>query len=215
MRRHILILVENLSVPFDRRVWQESLALVGAGYQVTVICPTGAKQDLELEAVIEGVRILRYPLRAATGGPLGYLREYTLALWHTLRLAIKVRRAGRVDIVHACNPPDLLFLIALAFAPRNALRLRSPRSGARILRLALPRRWAGPVWADRIPRTTHFRPATRYLDERELSRIAIGRGQVAAGRAPSFAAPRSDPLRPRDPTSPCGAANPICLPTWA
>jgi len=117
MRRHILILVENLSVPFDRRVWQESLALVGAGYQVTVICPTGAKQDRELEAVIEGVRILRYPLRAATGGPLGYLREYTLALWHTLRLAIKVRRSGRIDIVHACNPPDLLFLIALALRP--------------------------------------------------------------------------------------------------
>jgi glycosyltransferase involved in cell wall biosynthesis len=117
MQRHILILVENLSVPFDRRVWQESLALVGAGYRVTVICPTGAKQDRELEAVVEGVRILRYPLRAATRGPLGYLREYTLALWHTLRLAIKVRREGRIDVVHACNPPDLLFLIALVLRP--------------------------------------------------------------------------------------------------
>ena len=94
MKRHILILVENLSVPFDRRVWQESRALADAGFKVTVICPTGANQDREREAVIEGVRILRYPLRAATGGPLGYLREYTLALWHTLRLAIKVRRGG-------------------------------------------------------------------------------------------------------------------------
>ena len=80
MPRHILILVENLSVPFDRRVWQESRALVGAGFHVTVICPAGAKQDREPEAVIEGVRILRYPLRAASGGPPGYLREYTLAL---------------------------------------------------------------------------------------------------------------------------------------
>lgn len=113
MSRHILILVENLSVPFDRRVWQESRALVEAGYRVTVICPMGAKQDREPEAVIDGVRILRYPLRAATGGPAGYLREYSLALWHTLRLALRVRRAGPVDIVHACNPPDLLFLIAL------------------------------------------------------------------------------------------------------
>ncbi|MFF2549773.1 glycosyltransferase family 4 protein [Nocardia sp. NPDC058058] len=110
---HILILVENLSVPFDRRVWQESRALVDAGYRVTVICPMGAKQDREPEATIEGVRILRYPLRAATGGPAGYLREYSLALWHTLRLAWKVRREGPIDVVQACNPPDLLFLIAL------------------------------------------------------------------------------------------------------
>jgi len=117
MKCHILILVENLSVPFDRRVWQEARALTGAGLEVTVICPTGANQDTEREAVIEGVRILRYPLRPATGGPMGYVREYTLALWHTLRLAMKVRRAGRIDVVHACNPPDLLFLIALALRP--------------------------------------------------------------------------------------------------
>ncbi|MCW2589349.1 MAG: putative glycosyltransferase [Mycobacterium sp.] len=117
MKRHILMLVENLSVPFDRRVWQEALALTNGGFAVTVICPVGAKQDTEREVEIEGVRILRYPLRPATGGPIEYLREYTFALWHTLRLAIKVRRLGPIDIVHACNPPDLLFLIALVLRP--------------------------------------------------------------------------------------------------
>jgi glycosyltransferase involved in cell wall biosynthesis len=110
--RHILILVENESVPRDRRVWQESQALIGAGFKVTVICPLGADRDLERETVIEGVRILRFPLSEATGGPLGYLREYTLAVWHMLRLAIKVRREGRIDVLQACNPPDLLFVIA-------------------------------------------------------------------------------------------------------
>jgi glycosyltransferase involved in cell wall biosynthesis len=114
---HVLILVENLSVPADRRVWQESRALVDAGMKVTVICPTGEKHDREREVVIEGVRILRYPLRPATGGVFGYLREYALALWYTLRLAVKVRREGTIDIVHACNPPDLLFLIALVLRP--------------------------------------------------------------------------------------------------
>ena len=117
MKRHILMLVENLSVPFDRRVWQEALALTDGGFAVTVICPAGATQDAEREVEIEGVRILRYPLRPATGGPKEYLREYTLALWHTLRLAIKVRWAGPVDVVHACNPPDMLFLIALVLRP--------------------------------------------------------------------------------------------------
>jgi glycosyltransferase involved in cell wall biosynthesis len=118
--RHILILVENLSVPFDRRVWQESQALVGAGYAVTVICPMGAHTDREQDVFLEGVRILRYPLRAANGSPVDYLREYGTALWRTLRLAIRVRRAGPVHAVHACNPPDLLFLVALVLRPAGA-----------------------------------------------------------------------------------------------
>ena len=118
--RHVLILVENLSVPFDRRVWQESCALTDAGFAVTVICPTGANRDHLLEEVIDEVRILRYPLRPAEGGPAGYAREYGLALWHTFRLAVKVRRQGPIDAVHACNPPDLFFLIAWALRPFGA-----------------------------------------------------------------------------------------------
>ncbi|MEW2635056.1 glycosyltransferase family 4 protein [Streptomyces sp. NPDC048389] len=115
--RRVLILVENLSVPFDRRVWQECTTLRDAGWEVHVICPRGEKRDTEPEAEIDGVRIHRYPLRAATGGPAGYLREYGSALWHTARLA---RRVGPVDVVHACNPPDLLFLPALWLKRRGA-----------------------------------------------------------------------------------------------
>jgi glycosyltransferase involved in cell wall biosynthesis len=99
-------------VPFDRRVWQECTALHDAGWNVHVICPQGMKQDTEPEVVVDGVHIHRYPLRAAAGGPLGYLQEYATALWHTFRLA---RRVGPVDVVHACNPPDLLFLVAAMF----------------------------------------------------------------------------------------------------
>ena len=104
-----LILVENLSVPFDRRVWQESLALRDAGWEVHVICPQGTKRDTEAYAEIDGIRIHRYPLAPATGGPRGYVKEYGSALWHTWRLA---RKIGRVDVVHACNPPDMFYLIA-------------------------------------------------------------------------------------------------------
>ncbi|MFE2588290.1 glycosyltransferase family 4 protein [Streptomyces anthocyanicus] len=115
--RRALILVENLSVPFDRRVWQEATTLRDAGWDVHVICPRGSKRDTEPEAVVDRVHIHRYPLRAATGGPAGYLREYGAALWHTARLA---RRVGPVDVVHACNPPDLLFLPALWLKRRGA-----------------------------------------------------------------------------------------------
>ncbi|GGU82673.1 glycosyltransferase WbuB [Streptomyces albospinus] len=115
--RRALILVENLSVPFDRRVWQECTTLRDDGWQVHVVCPRGSKRDTEPEAEIDGVRIHRYPLRAATGGPAGYLREYGSALWHTVRLA---RKVGPVDVVHACNPPDMLFLPALWLKRRGA-----------------------------------------------------------------------------------------------
>jgi len=36
----ILIIVQNLPVPFDRRVWLECRTLTRAGYQVAVVCPT-------------------------------------------------------------------------------------------------------------------------------------------------------------------------------
>jgi glycosyltransferase involved in cell wall biosynthesis len=112
-----LIFVENLSVPFDRRVWQESRALQEAGYEVSVVCPQGSSQDKEPYALIDGIEIHRYPLKAATGGWRGYVREYSAALWRTWRLA---RRLGRFDVVHICNPPDLLFLAALPFKLRGA-----------------------------------------------------------------------------------------------
>jgi len=112
-----LILVENLPVPSDRRVWQESLALRAEGYDVVVVCPRGETRDREPHVSLDGVEIHRYPLRPATGGPLGYAREYATAVWRSLRLAAPL---GRFDVVQACNPPDLLFLVALLFKVRGA-----------------------------------------------------------------------------------------------
>ncbi len=112
-----LILVENLSVPFDRRVWQECTTLRDAGWDVHVICPQGTKRDREPFVELDGVKIHRYPLTAATGGPRGYVKEYGTALWHTFRLA---RKIGPVDVVHACNPPDLLFLVAKMLKRKGA-----------------------------------------------------------------------------------------------
>jgi glycosyltransferase involved in cell wall biosynthesis len=115
--KRALILVENLSVPFDRRVWQESLALRDAGWEVSVICPQGTKRDTEPYAEIDGIKIHRYPLQPATGGPVGYLKEYGNALRHTFRLA---RKVGPVDVVHACNPPDLFYLVGRRLKKQGA-----------------------------------------------------------------------------------------------
>lgn len=177
---HVLVLVENLSVPFDRRVFQESCALVQAGYRVTVICPQGREQDREPEVVIEGIRILRYPLRTAVGGAVGYLREYALAMWHTLRLAVRVRRGGWVDVVHACNPPDLFFLIALLLRPFGARFVFDHHD--LVPELVLSRGGSGRsvlYWVARLLERLTFTVADGVISTNESYReVAIRRGRV-------------------------------------
>jgi glycosyltransferase involved in cell wall biosynthesis len=109
-KRRVLILVENLPSPFDRRVWQEATTLHINGYGVSIICPTGKGYEKHYEEV-DGIHIYRYDLPMEAEGAKGYAVEYSAALWHTFRLAWKVRREQGFDVVHACNPPDLLFLI--------------------------------------------------------------------------------------------------------
>jgi len=112
--RKILVIVENLPVPFDRRVWQESLALVAAGAQVSVICPKGKGYEAD-EETIEGVHIYRHDLPAEGDSPAGYLSEYAAALFHEMRLAWRAYFQRGFDVIHGCNPPDLIFLVALPF----------------------------------------------------------------------------------------------------
>jgi glycosyltransferase involved in cell wall biosynthesis len=120
-RGRTLILVENLSVPFDRRVWQESLSLKRAGFEVVVVCPRGRDRDREPFEVSEGITIHRYRLTSAAGGPLGYVREYAAAFWQTFRLTRRLALEERFDVVHACNPPDFL-LVAALFLKRRGTR---------------------------------------------------------------------------------------------
>jgi glycosyltransferase involved in cell wall biosynthesis len=110
----VLIIVENLPVPFDRRVWMESTTLAAAGYAVSVICPMGKGYEKPFE-VIDGIHIYRHPLPPEVSSSAGYLREYGAALWHEWRLARKVKKERGFDAIHACNPPDLIFLVALWF----------------------------------------------------------------------------------------------------
>jgi glycosyltransferase involved in cell wall biosynthesis len=114
-QKHILILVENLPLPFDRRVWQEACALRDAGYRVSTICPMLKGYTKPYEE-LEGVHIYRHPLPADDDQTARtYAREYGAALWHQTRLAWRIYRCHPFDAIHACNPPDLLFLVALPF----------------------------------------------------------------------------------------------------
>jgi glycosyltransferase involved in cell wall biosynthesis len=108
--RRVLFLVENLPSPFDRRVWQEASALRDAGYAVSIICPTGRGCEEKYE-VIDDIHIWRYSLPIEGEGALGYALEYPIALAKSFFLSLKVLFTRGFDVVHACNPPDLLFLI--------------------------------------------------------------------------------------------------------
>jgi glycosyltransferase involved in cell wall biosynthesis len=110
VKRRVLIIVENLPSPFDRRVWQEATTLHDAGYTVSIICPTGKGCEQRYEQ-IDGIHIYRHPLPHEAKGALGYALEYAAALFWEFTLAFRVLRRHGFDAIHACNPPDLIFLV--------------------------------------------------------------------------------------------------------
>lgn len=112
--RKVLIIVENLPVPFDRRVWQEATTLARAGYVVSVVCPTGKGHEARRET-LNGIHIYRYRLPLEADGFLGYVVEYGWALAAQLLLALRVLRERGFDAIHACNPPDNIFMIGAPF----------------------------------------------------------------------------------------------------
>jgi glycosyltransferase involved in cell wall biosynthesis len=109
----VCIIVENLPVPFDRRVWQEARALREAGHRVSVICPKGRGFERSRETC-DGIEVYRHRIWEASG-VLGYLLEYSGALLAEFYLALRVYVRTRFRILHACNPPDTIFLIGLLF----------------------------------------------------------------------------------------------------
>jgi glycosyltransferase involved in cell wall biosynthesis len=111
VNRRVLIIVQNLPVPFDRRVWLECQALVSAGYQVAVVCPKG-KSDPSYEA-INTVELYKYRPYAPGGSKLSFVTEYAYSFCATAWQTLKARRKGRFAVLQACNPPDIFWPLAL------------------------------------------------------------------------------------------------------
>jgi glycosyltransferase involved in cell wall biosynthesis len=106
----VLIIVENLTLPLDRRVWQEAMTLRDAGYTVSVICPVGGRYRAAYEC-LDGIHIFRHPLPFEASGALGYALEYSWALLWEFALCWRVWFSTGFDVIQACNPPDTIFLI--------------------------------------------------------------------------------------------------------
>ena len=167
-RPRVLLLVENLPVPLDRRAWQEARALHAAGWDVTVVSPRGAGDMGRLRERLEGILVLRYPQRPARG-LAGYVLEYVPSMAFTAAWAIYARMHGRIDVVHGCNPPDLFWLFgALARLEGGAYVFDQHDVGPE---LAVTK-W-GPQGGIRGLRARALGGLTRWLEARSYATAAL------------------------------------------
>ncbi len=113
-KKHILIIVENLPVPFDRRVWQEANTLSEQGAKVSIICPKMKGYTSSFEC-INNIDIYRHPLPVEANGALGYISEYFLAFFWEFVLSLKIYFRKRFQVIQGCNPPDMIFLVAIFY----------------------------------------------------------------------------------------------------
>ena len=178
--RHILIVVQNLPVPLDRRVWLEATTLQEAGYEVSVISPMG-RGWVEPYEVIDGVHIYRHgePSEAHSGA-VAYAREYLYSMWHWFRLARTVWKRRPFEVVQGCNPPDLIFLLALWYRMWGVIymfdhhdvcpELFEAKFGKRGLLYKVMRIWE---------RMTFATASVSMATNGSFKRIAVERGRMA------------------------------------
>jgi glycosyltransferase involved in cell wall biosynthesis len=184
-RPHVVILDENLPVPLDSRVWLEGRALVDAGYAVTIIAPRGGTDATRLLENRDGIRLLRYPQRAATG-LAGYLVEYVPSMLFTAAWLAALRLRGPIDVIHGCNPPDLFFVfgrLGRAFGARYVFdqhdanpelattKWRGRRSGGLLVRLT-----------SMLERASYRAAAVVIVPNDSYARLAHSRGEVPRRR---------------------------------
>jgi glycosyltransferase involved in cell wall biosynthesis len=109
----VLLLVENNTYPSDFRVRREAHALRDAGYQVSVIAPRGPHQAWTEDS--DGVSVYRFPAPPGGQGLISYALEFGYATFAMMLLTAWVAVRNGVDVIHAANPPDSLFLIGAIF----------------------------------------------------------------------------------------------------
>ncbi len=111
MKKDILFIVENLSFPFDRRVYREAISLKEKGYNISVISPKGIERDKKSFEIFEGIYVYRYPLIVISKNRFDYLLEYLFSFFFIFLLSIKILIEKNFDVIHIANPPDIFFPI--------------------------------------------------------------------------------------------------------
>jgi glycosyltransferase involved in cell wall biosynthesis len=177
--KKILIIVENIPVPFDTRVWKEATSLQTNGYEVTVLSPR-AKGCSEPYQLLENVHIYRHPTAKEGNSPLGYLFEYGYALvWQFVYTSwIFLRRGFRV--IQGCNPPDDIFLVALPFKIFGVKYIFDHHDASPELYFSKYEKkgafYKAQVWLEKL--TYHFSDVVMATN-RSYKDLAISRGGLA------------------------------------
>jgi glycosyltransferase involved in cell wall biosynthesis len=183
VRNRVLIIVQNLAVPLDRRVWLECHALTAAGYSVSVICPKEPGDPARQE--IDGISIYKYKPAPQAKGFLGFVIEFVYSWLRTAWLSVVVHHRRGFDVIQACNPPDTYWLLAALWRVRGVLfvydqhdlnpelfisRFGTPSGiGARL-------QYNGLVWLERMT----YRVARQVITTNEsYKRVAMRRGRRA------------------------------------
>ncbi len=196
-RGSVLHLSENLPLPFDRRVWMELNALQKGGFEVSAICPAGESWTLPHE-VIDGIEIWRYPPPPPARGLLSYVWEFLYCWLQTARLSLRVLARRGFDVIHAANPPDTFWAVALPyklFGKRYVFDHHDLCPELYLARFGEQRRGDLPHRMLQALEWAQFRTADLVISTNESYRkVAIGRGGVAPERV--FVV-RSGPSRER------------------
>lgn len=179
-KRKILIIVENLPVPFDTRVWQEATTLAENGYEVSVICPKGKGFDSDYE-YLKGVHIHRHDLPTEGNGALGYAREYFCALREEIRLARKIYKERGFHVIHGCNPPDDIYLVARQFRNKGVDYVFDHHDICPELFEAKFGKKSGLLYKSQLwlERQTYKHCAFAFVTNESYKRIAISRGGMS------------------------------------
>jgi glycosyltransferase involved in cell wall biosynthesis len=110
MSRHILLVVENVSLARDHRLRKQATSLRAAGYDVTVIC----RRDPD-NRQLEGIRVLDYRAPADAGSRLAFLWEYAYSWTMATALTWRVYLSHPFDVIQISGMPDIYFAIAAPF----------------------------------------------------------------------------------------------------
>ena len=177
-KKKILIIVENLPVPFDGRVWKEAHALHQHGYEVSVLSPRG-KGFRKAHEILEGVHIYRHPMPPEGNTPLGYVVEYTAALFWQILFSWWIFLARGFHVIQGCNPPDDIFLVALPFRIFGVKYIFDHHDANPELYLAKYGRkdffYKAQIWLEKL---TYMSSAVVMATNESYGRIAIDRGKL-------------------------------------
>ena len=105
----VLIIVQNLPVPFDRRVWLEATTLQKPAIRLPSFVPkVNTARIKKVISVGKTSTFIAIPHRLMRRGH-GYLFEFVYCWIMTAWLSLRVYRRHGFDVLHACNPPETYF----------------------------------------------------------------------------------------------------------